>query len=228
MVNLCLVVIATQFSETKKRETERMWAERQHSSSSATLASIEHLGSCYDEIIGYVAHLGRVARRRFLAIWRRYFGRQRRRRRRRRQEIKGGAEFDVVEGVRQDVHNNDDDHVTSPRRLRFDDQRTSGAPRCHRDGVRMNGCPKITTIEEQTTTKSINGQWTSSDSGANTTDKIDGNESKCFCSGTNSSADRGITQVQHTSKICNWCVSLLRSDGIWLERYVFIIYLCRG
>ena len=28
MVNLCLVVIATQFAETKRRETERMLEER--------------------------------------------------------------------------------------------------------------------------------------------------------------------------------------------------------
>lgn len=28
MINLCLVVIATQFSETKKREIERMKQER--------------------------------------------------------------------------------------------------------------------------------------------------------------------------------------------------------
>ena len=40
MINLCLVVIATQFSETKKRETERMAVERarrrRHSRSSST------------------------------------------------------------------------------------------------------------------------------------------------------------------------------------------------
>ena len=34
MINLCLVVIATQFSETKKRETERMLAERRRFSRS--------------------------------------------------------------------------------------------------------------------------------------------------------------------------------------------------
>ena len=201
MVNLCLVVIATQFSETKKRETERMWAERQRSSSSATLASIEQLGSCYDEIIGYVAHLGRVARRRFLAIWRRYFGRRRRRRRRRRRKQVQGVANDVVDGVVQDVvdvHNNDDDNVTSPRRLRFNVQPTSGVTRCHR----MNGFPKITTIEEQTTTNSsVNGQLTSSDSSADSTDKIDGNESKCLCLSANSSADRGIIQECYSLRV---------------------------
>ena len=39
MINLCLVVIATQFSETKKRETERMLAERRrYSRTSSTLS----------------------------------------------------------------------------------------------------------------------------------------------------------------------------------------------
>ena len=41
LINLCLVVIATQFSETKKREMARMLAERKRfqTSSSSTLAS---------------------------------------------------------------------------------------------------------------------------------------------------------------------------------------------
>ena len=40
MINLCLVVIATQFSETKKRETAKMKAERAKYSSSSTLSSL--------------------------------------------------------------------------------------------------------------------------------------------------------------------------------------------
>uniref|UniRef100_A0A915JFW6 Ion transport domain-containing protein n=1 Tax=Romanomermis culicivorax TaxID=13658 RepID=A0A915JFW6_ROMCU len=41
MINLCLVVIATQFAETKRRETERMMAERaRYLSSSSLCASI--------------------------------------------------------------------------------------------------------------------------------------------------------------------------------------------
>ena len=39
MINLCLVVIATQFSETKKREMERMRLERARYQSTSTLAS---------------------------------------------------------------------------------------------------------------------------------------------------------------------------------------------
>ena len=41
MINLCLVVIATQFSETKKRETAKMKAERAEFSSSSTLSTIK-------------------------------------------------------------------------------------------------------------------------------------------------------------------------------------------
>jgi len=196
MINLCLVVIATQFSETKKRETERMWAERQRCSSSATLASTEQLGNCYDEIIRYVAHLGRVARRRLLAIWRRCVGRRRRRlrrrrrRRRRRQKTEEGANNSetAVTGV-AGAHNGDGDNGTSsPRRLlRFDDQPTSATTRCHRDATRMNGFRTSTPPADLTATNvapSINGQLTS--------DIVDGNERNCFCSSTNSTADGGV------------------------------------
>ena len=65
MINLCLVVIATQFSETKKREMERMLLERKRFHSSSTLASNSEPGGCYDEILKYIAHLFRKGRRRF-------------------------------------------------------------------------------------------------------------------------------------------------------------------
>ncbi|XP_021945092.2 voltage-dependent T-type calcium channel subunit alpha-1G isoform X3 [Folsomia candida] len=55
MINLCLVVIATQFSETKKRELERMRIERARFTSNSTLTAIEH-ASCYSEIIKLIAH----------------------------------------------------------------------------------------------------------------------------------------------------------------------------
>ena len=42
MINLCLVVIATQFSETKKRETAKMKAERAKFTSSSTLSSFSN------------------------------------------------------------------------------------------------------------------------------------------------------------------------------------------
>lgn len=67
MINLCLVVIATQFSETKQREHDLMKSEqraRQLHQSASTLASDSQPGSCYEEIIRYLAHLGRKAWRR--------------------------------------------------------------------------------------------------------------------------------------------------------------------
>uniref|UniRef100_A0A3Q2XN67 Calcium voltage-gated channel subunit alpha1 H n=1 Tax=Hippocampus comes TaxID=109280 RepID=A0A3Q2XN67_HIPCM len=67
MINLCLVVIATQFSETKQREHALMKSEqraRQLHQSASTLASDSQPGSCYEEIIRYLAHLGRKACRR--------------------------------------------------------------------------------------------------------------------------------------------------------------------
>jgi len=69
MINLCLVVIATQFSETKKREMEKMLTERrrqhQQHSSSSTLASGSDLqpGDCYEEMLKYAGHLVRKSRR---------------------------------------------------------------------------------------------------------------------------------------------------------------------
>ncbi|XP_049817444.1 voltage-dependent T-type calcium channel subunit alpha-1H-like isoform X2 [Aethina tumida] len=69
MINLCLVVIATQFSETKKREMERMRLERARFQSSSTLASSTNNSeptSCYAEIVKYIAHLWRKSRRKVL------------------------------------------------------------------------------------------------------------------------------------------------------------------
>ncbi|GBN47804.1 hypothetical protein AVEN_168388-1, partial [Araneus ventricosus] len=61
MINLCLVVIATQFSETKKREMERMRLERSTMNSSSSLASnsFSEPTGCYNEIVKYIAHLTR-------------------------------------------------------------------------------------------------------------------------------------------------------------------------
>ena len=67
MINLCLVVIATQFSETKKRETERMIAERRRfSRSTSTLLSdsANEPGSCWEEFLKYLGHLLRKSKRR--------------------------------------------------------------------------------------------------------------------------------------------------------------------
>ncbi|UJR33723.1 hypothetical protein I4U23_021150 [Adineta vaga] len=70
MINLCLVVIATQFSETKKRETERMLAERRRfSRSSSTLLSDEP-GSCWEETIKYLERLWKRGHKRLRILWR--------------------------------------------------------------------------------------------------------------------------------------------------------------
>ena len=76
MINLCLVVIATQFSETKKRETERMMQERKRYNSSSTLASNSEPGGCYDEIIKYIAHIFRRVKRKFYRRFRKAQGRR--------------------------------------------------------------------------------------------------------------------------------------------------------
>lgn len=78
MINLCLVVIATQFSETKKREMERMRLERARYQSTSTLASTSasESASCYRQIIKYIAHLWRRSKRRFLRRYRAYHNRK--------------------------------------------------------------------------------------------------------------------------------------------------------
>nr|QDD67334.1 ion channel protein [Tetranychus cinnabarinus] len=75
MINLCLVVIATQFSETKKRELERMKQER---ASSLASGSESEPTNCYDAIIKYLAHLGRRAKRKMWRYYREYRRRKRR------------------------------------------------------------------------------------------------------------------------------------------------------
>lgn len=103
MINLCLVVIATQFSETKKREIERMKQERARFHSTSTLASgsMSDQLSCYAEIMKYVAHLYRKARARlkvrYLQLKRKWRGDRppkrvsmRRRRRKRQYEVAQG------------------------------------------------------------------------------------------------------------------------------------------
>ncbi|KAJ8263901.1 hypothetical protein GJAV_G00142880 [Gymnothorax javanicus] len=64
MINLCLVVIATQFSETKQREHQLMQEQRAQCLSSSTLGSMAEPGDCYEEIFQYLCHVLRKARRR--------------------------------------------------------------------------------------------------------------------------------------------------------------------
>ncbi|MGH0151503.1 UNVERIFIED_CONTAM: hypothetical protein FKN15_052690 [Acipenser sinensis] len=65
MINLCLVVIATQFSETKQRENQLMQEQRaRYLSNDSTLASYSEPGSCYEELLKYISHLYRKVKRR--------------------------------------------------------------------------------------------------------------------------------------------------------------------
>ncbi|XP_016313568.1 voltage-dependent T-type calcium channel subunit alpha-1I-like, partial [Sinocyclocheilus anshuiensis] len=70
MINLCLVVIATQFSETKQREHQLMQEQRATCLSSSTLASLVEPSDCYEEIFQLVCHVLHKARRRTAAFFR--------------------------------------------------------------------------------------------------------------------------------------------------------------
>ncbi|XP_075999404.1 voltage-dependent T-type calcium channel subunit alpha-1I-like [Genypterus blacodes] len=69
MINLCLVVIATQFSETKQREHQLMQEQRAQCLSSSTLASMAEPRGCYEEIFQLVCHFLRKAKRRSAALY---------------------------------------------------------------------------------------------------------------------------------------------------------------
>ncbi|XP_054098375.2 voltage-dependent T-type calcium channel subunit alpha-1H isoform X4 [Callithrix jacchus] len=78
MINLCLVVIATQFSETKQRESQLMREQRaRHLSNDSTLASFSEPGSCYEELLKYVGHVFRKLKRRSLRLYARWQSRWR-------------------------------------------------------------------------------------------------------------------------------------------------------
>ncbi|XP_078799389.1 voltage-dependent T-type calcium channel subunit alpha-1I isoform X1 [Oryzias latipes] len=67
MINLCLVVIATQFSETKQREHQLMQEQRARCSSSSTLAS--EPGDCYEELFQLMCHFLRKAKRQVVSLF---------------------------------------------------------------------------------------------------------------------------------------------------------------
>ncbi|XP_043089771.1 voltage-dependent T-type calcium channel subunit alpha-1H isoform X2 [Puntigrus tetrazona] len=70
MINLCLVVIATQFSETKQRENQLMQEQRaRYLSNDSTLASYSEPGSCYEEMLRYISHLYRKVKRRASRVY---------------------------------------------------------------------------------------------------------------------------------------------------------------
>nr|XP_056723088.1 voltage-dependent T-type calcium channel subunit alpha-1G isoform X3 [Euleptes europaea] len=71
MINLCLVVIATQFSETKQRESQLMKEQRiRHLSNASTLASFSEPGSCYDELLKYLVYVLRKASKQLVEAYR--------------------------------------------------------------------------------------------------------------------------------------------------------------
>ncbi|XP_063790950.1 voltage-dependent T-type calcium channel subunit alpha-1H isoform X2 [Pseudophryne corroboree] len=70
MINLCLVVIATQFSETKQRENQLMEEQRaRYLSNDSTIASFSEPGSCYEELLKYICHIFRKFKRRTLRLY---------------------------------------------------------------------------------------------------------------------------------------------------------------
>ncbi|KAK6288387.1 hypothetical protein J4Q44_G00389120 [Coregonus suidteri] len=78
MINLCLVVIATQFAETKQRENALMREQRaRYMSNDSTLASYSEPGSCYEEMLRYISHLYRKLTRRLQRIYTTWHSRRR-------------------------------------------------------------------------------------------------------------------------------------------------------
>uniref|UniRef100_A0A1I8A0L3 Voltage-dependent T-type calcium channel subunit alpha n=1 Tax=Steinernema glaseri TaxID=37863 RepID=A0A1I8A0L3_9BILA len=82
MINLCLVVIATQFAETKRRETERMLQERKRMRSYGSLSGSEQGGatssrdgggdSVYAAFVRFVGQTSRRTQRFLRTKWREY------------------------------------------------------------------------------------------------------------------------------------------------------------
>ncbi|NXT22603.1 CAC1G protein, partial [Syrrhaptes paradoxus] len=71
MINLCLVVIATQFSETKQRESQLMKEQRvRYLSNASTLASFSEPGSCYDELLKYLVYIARKGSKQLMEVYR--------------------------------------------------------------------------------------------------------------------------------------------------------------
>uniref|UniRef100_A0A3Q1BFV2 Voltage-dependent T-type calcium channel subunit alpha n=1 Tax=Amphiprion ocellaris TaxID=80972 RepID=A0A3Q1BFV2_AMPOC len=77
MINLCLVVIATQFSETKQKVSQLMKEQRvRFMSNASTLASLSEPGSCYDELLKYLVHIIRKGAKQVAHVCRRKSSRQ--------------------------------------------------------------------------------------------------------------------------------------------------------
>lgn len=72
LINLCLVVIATQFSETKKRETERMLNERRRFSRTSSARLSDEQSSCWADTITYLEYLWKQAYKKMIISWKNY------------------------------------------------------------------------------------------------------------------------------------------------------------
>ncbi|TRZ02309.1 hypothetical protein DNTS_023517, partial [Danionella cerebrum] len=62
MINLCLVVIATQFSETKKREYKLIQMQRAEQVSSSMPGSLTEPGSIFEELFHAISHILSMAK----------------------------------------------------------------------------------------------------------------------------------------------------------------------
>ena len=79
MLNLCLVVITSHFSETKEREIAKMKLYRlQHSSSVSTGSQLmgSKSKSLYSQIIGFISHYYRRSKRLVIAQYNAYRARK--------------------------------------------------------------------------------------------------------------------------------------------------------
>nr|XP_043884115.1 voltage-dependent T-type calcium channel subunit alpha-1I-like [Solea senegalensis] len=138
MINLCLVVIATQFSETKQREHQLMQEQRAQFSSSSTLAS--EPGDCYEAVFQLVCHLLRKAKRQTITFFNtlrgkprgfRGVGRGGGGRRERKANGRGGRERRAM--LRHGPpcpHHNRPDHASSGQPMAL--TATSASDGCHR------------------------------------------------------------------------------------------------
>jgi len=103
MINLCLVVIATQFSETKKRETAKMKAERAKFTSSSTLSSFTNSENTnlYREIIKVARHFIRRNYSRLRRMYRtfRAWRLERKEKQLLRKQAEIGKKYNVIKNV---------------------------------------------------------------------------------------------------------------------------------
>ncbi|CAF3665036.1 unnamed protein product, partial [Rotaria sp. Silwood1] len=122
LINLCLVVIATQFSETKKRETERMLNERKRfKHSSSTLLTEEH-NSCWARTITYLEYLWKLTYNRIHILWKNYRFKRINVNKKRLIEIKKHLRKEILNNKQTiiDIHQNRNSTVNSSSFSNFD------------------------------------------------------------------------------------------------------------